>query len=179
MNTTIKLSGVRLSFPNLFTPTAFEEGKPKSYSATFILDKETDTKQIADIQKVVDYLCKSELKKNKLPADKVCLRDGDMKEDVDGYGDAIMFVSSGSKNRPTVVDRQANDITNEGDIYAGCYVNASIRLWAQDNQYGKRINADLRGIQFLRDGDPFGGDKFDAKEEFGVVGDDQETFDFD
>jgi hypothetical protein len=41
---------------------------------------------------------------------------------------------------------------SSGKVYSGCYVNASIELWAQDNKFGKRINATLMGVQFLRDG---------------------------
>jgi len=29
----------------------------------------------------------------------------------------------------------------------GCYVNALLELYGQDNKYGKRINASLKGIQ--------------------------------
>jgi hypothetical protein len=32
-----------------------------------------------------------------------------------------------------------------------------VELWAQDNQYGKRINASLGGVQFAKDGESFGG----------------------
>ena len=185
METTIKLTGVRLSFPAVFTPKAFKAGpgetpKTPGYSATFLLDKEEHADQIKAIKRIIDHLVKTELKKNRLPNDKICLRDGEDKEDVDGYGPEVMFLSSGSRNRPAVVDRKANDITEEsGMVYAGCYVNASVRLWAQNNDFGKRVNAELRGIQFLRDGDPFGGDKFDPKEEFGTVDADDDTEDED
>ena len=183
MDTTIKLTGVRLSFPALFTPKAFksapgEQPKTPGYSASFILDKKEHAKLIKDIKRIIDHLVKTELKKNRLPSDKVCLRDGEDKEDVDGYGPDVMYLSSGSRNRPAVVDRKANDITEEsGMVYAGCYVNASVRLWAQNNDFGKRVNAELRGVQFLRDGDPFGGDRFDPKEEFGSVEDDDDDYD--
>ena len=45
----------------------------------------------------------------------------------------------------------------DGVIYPGCYVNVSIDFWAQDNSYGKRINAQLRGVQFVKDGERLGG----------------------
>jgi len=56
---------------------------------------------------------------------------------------------------------------DDGTIYAGCYVNAIISLWAQDNTYGKRINAQLEGVQFCNNGEPLGAggidvDEFDA-----------------
>jgi hypothetical protein len=69
-----------------------------------------------------------------------------------------MYVSAASKTRPLVLDSNKTPLTDEdGKPYGGCYVNASIEIWAQDNQFGKRINAQLRGIQFVKDGDAFGG----------------------
>ncbi|WP_244126983.1 ssDNA-binding protein, partial [Xylella fastidiosa] len=54
----------------------------------------------------------------------------------------------------------------DGRPYAGCYVNANIELWAQDNNYGKRINASLGGVQFLRDGEAFAGGGVASVEDF-------------
>jgi len=48
-------------------------------------------------------------------------------------------------------------------------------LWAQNNQYGKRINAQLDGVQFVRDGDPFG-DGAVGVDAFDVFGVDDEDF---
>jgi hypothetical protein len=39
-------------------------------------------------------------------------------------------------------------------------------VWAQDNQYGKRINAALRAVQFVKDGAPFGEGNIDVSQEF-------------
>jgi hypothetical protein len=43
----------------------------------------------------------------------------------------------------------------DGVVYSGCYVNGIIDLWAQNNNYGKRINATLLGVQFAGDGEAF------------------------
>jgi len=57
-----------------------------------------------------------------------------------------------------VVDRDRTPlVAADGKPYAGCYVTAIVELWPQDNQYGRRINATLSGVQFERDGDAFGG----------------------
>ena len=48
-------------------------------------------------------------------------------------------------------------VAADGKPYSGCHVNVIIDVWAQDNQYGKKINAQLQGIQFLRDGEAFSG----------------------
>jgi tripartite-type tricarboxylate transporter receptor subunit TctC len=55
-----------------------------------------------------------------------------------------------------VVGRKLEVLTEDDNKpFAGCYVNATIRLWAQDNQYGKRINAQLRAVQYVKDGAAF------------------------
>lgn len=42
-------------------------------------------------------------------------------------------------------------------IYSGCKVHAKLRLWAQDNKGGKRVNAEIVGLMFAGDGQPFAG----------------------
>ena len=44
--TTVKIENARLSFPALFTPSAFEGSDNLKYSAVFILDKESDGEEI-------------------------------------------------------------------------------------------------------------------------------------
>jgi hypothetical protein len=57
-----------------------------------------------------------------------------------------------------VYDKNKTFLTEaDGKPYAGCYVNCALNIWAQDNQYGRRINAELVSVQFLRDGDAFSG----------------------
>ena len=41
-----------------------------------------------------------------------------------------------------------------------------IDIWAQDNNFGKRVNASLGGVQFLRDGDAFAGGGVAAPDDF-------------
>jgi len=169
----VKLSNVRLSFPSLFEATSFEGSKP-SYKATFILDKAKDAAAIATINKAIDAEItdkwKGKLKRANLKG--VCLRDGAEKSDMDGYSDKVVFISSSSSKRPPVVDKDLSPLTEtDGKPYAGCYVNATIELWAQDNNFGKRINAQLRAVQFLRDGEPFGDKGANPEEEFSKVED--------
>ena len=52
---------------------------------------------------------------------------------------------------------------------------AKVEIWAQNNKYGKGIRAELRGVQFYRDGDAFtagGVAKADEFEDLSVDGDD-------
>ena len=67
-------------------------------------------------------------------------------------------MSARSKTKIMVADRDKSPLSaQDGKPYAGCYVDASIELWAQDNNFGKRVNATLRWVQFRRDGDAFAG----------------------
>lgn len=164
----IKLSNVRLSFPALHRPKAGPDGGEPKFSATFLLDKKTDAAQIKQLQDAIDSLIASELK-GKRPKG-VCLHDGSEKPETDGYGDSVMYVSASSKTRVPLVDRNLTPLTEDDNKpYAGCYVNASIRLWAQDNQYGKRINAALRAVQFVKDGNSFGEGSVDVEREFAAL----------
>lgn len=153
----IVLTNVRGSFLDIFKAKAVNDGEPR-FSANFLLDKTKDAAQIKKIGDAIRALEATKFKGKKLPADKVCLRDGDEKE-YDGYENQ-MFLSAANKKRPTVIDRDKTTLVEEdGKPYAGCYVNAVVRLWAQDNQFGKRINASLEVIQFVKDGEAFGAPK--------------------
>lgn len=163
----LTLKNVRLSFPHLFQKASFN-GNETKFEATFLLNKETQADQIKALKAAIADKLKNDLKGAKIAADKICLRDGD---DVsyDGYANQMSIKASNVK-RPVIIDRDKSQLTEDDNrIYAGCYVNAIIELWAQDNQYGKRINANLLGVQFAKDGDAFGdgavsvsADDFDA-----------------
>jgi hypothetical protein len=60
-------------------------------------------------------------------------------------------------------------MASSGKPYSGCYVNAVIELWAQDNKFGKRINASLMGVQFLRDGQRLSGGGVASADDFQAI----------
>jgi len=158
----ITLKNVRLAFPELFeAKTVNGEGEP-AFSASFLMAK--DDPQVKEINAAIDEIAKAKwgakaagVIKEMRAKDKVCLHDGDLKENYAGFP-GNMFISARNKTRPLVVDRDKTELSRaDGKPYAGCYVFASIELWAQDNNYGKRVNATLRGVQFYKDGDAFTG----------------------
>lgn len=149
------LTNVRLSYPHLFTAKAAQGSDKAKYSASFLLDKGKDAKQIKTVQAAIDSLLAEKFKGKKLPADKICLRDGDAKDDENYAGK--FYINASNDKRPQVVDTDKTPLASDDNKpYAGCYVNGVLRLWAQDNQYGKRINASLEAVQFWKDGEPFG-----------------------
>jgi hypothetical protein len=157
-NIQITVTNARLSYANIFRAKAMEGsvGEPK-YSCVFLLDKQNNAKDIKTIQDAIAKQVKEGLKGKHPGADKVCLKDGSNKADVDGYGDGVMYVSAGNVKRPVIVDQKRNPLAEEdGKPYSGCIVNGVFNLWVQDNKYGKRINASLTHVQFVKDGPVFG-----------------------
>lgn len=161
----IRLENVRLAFPQLFEATQVQgEGKP-AFSASFILNPKTNANLIKKIKEMTTRIgaekwgAKADgVMKALEAADKLVLHDGNMKAEYDGYADNF-YISARNVKQPDVVDRN-KDVkleAKDGKPYAGCYVNASIEIWPQDNKFGKRINASLRAVQFLKDGDAFAG----------------------
>jgi hypothetical protein len=165
----IKLENVRLSFPDLFTPRAMEEGKEKTFNATFLLDNEKHAKLITKIEAAIERVALDEFKKKITLKDRnKCLHDGNESPDTEGYGDGVMFLRSKNKTRPPVVNRDLSPITEaDGIVYPGCFVNATVRLFAWDHPTGgKGVSASLRAIQFVKDGESFGAGKVDVENEF-------------
>lgn len=158
-STNISLRHVRLSFPAIWQPESVNGSEPR-FAATFLLDKQQHASTIAEIRNTIIAAAEAKWGKGKVKwaGVKVCLRDGKEKPDLDGFGDGVNFISASSKVRVPVVDADPSIPLAESDNrpYAGCYVNAIISLWVQDNQFGKRVNAQLKGIQFVKDGEPFG-----------------------
>lgn len=170
--TRLILKNVRLSFPSIFKKSNFN-GTEGKYEATFLIPK-TDKKTIKLINERIEEKLNESKLKSKIPLDKMCLKDGDGVEYA-GYADHYSLKAS-SNNRPTVLNSDKTPLVQEdGVIYAGCYVNASIDIWIQNNQYGKRVNANLYGIQFYKDGEPFSSDGVDVTDDFEEL-DDEDDF---
>lgn len=172
---TIKIQNARLSFPELFTAKKNDEDptkKPK-FAATFILDKTANAAEIAEIKKGIQQVLNGENKGQALGPSRVCLRDGAEKPQVDGYGAGVMFVAARTSRRPQVVGRRREPLSEtDGKIYPGCYVNGIIELWWQnDPKYGKRVNASLSVVQFVKDGTAFGEGSVNVEEALDDLGD--------
>ena len=87
------------------------------------------------------------------------IRNGDEKQKEE-YEDSWYVSASEKADRPpTVLNKDRSAIrTDNGVVYAGCYVDVLIRPWVQNNSHGKKINANLLAVQFRRDGEAFADD---------------------
>jgi len=177
----VKLENVRLSYPSLFKATAMKQAddtmSKAKFSATFLMDKKAHAGLIAKIEKMIERAMLDKFQK-KVTLKNVCLHDGNDKEDKEGYGDEVMYLVAKSDTRPAVVDQKIVPVTEEdGKIYAGCYVNATVEIFAYSHQLGgKGVSAQLRAVQFVRDGESFGAGPVNADEEFEPVSDDVDGY---
>lgn len=109
---------------------------------------------------------------------KICFIDGDAKAEYEGF-EGNMALSATNRQHPTVVDKDRSPLTEaDGVVYAGCYVNAVVEIWAQDNQWGKRINASLKGVQFYADGNAFAGGGVASVDDFEDISEGAEAEEF-
>lgn len=158
-NVILNLSG-RLSFEHIFNPSAGPNGGAEKFSAALILEGKNNP-QLPKIRKAINDVAeaqwgsraKAELAKLQ-SQDRIFLRDGDNSGRAEYAGH--WYFNASNKTRPLVVDVDKTPLTEaDGKPYSGCYVNMLIEVWAMQNEFGKRICASLKGVQFVRDGDAF------------------------
>lgn len=174
----LKLQNVRLAFPALFKPQGFNDGTP-AYGAKLIIDP-ANKKMVAAIDAAVKQAAYDQPKwkgqEDKILAklvkdDVVCFHKSEYEnkngEVYGGFEDMFFISCRSEKLKPLVIDRDKSPLVeSDGRPYSGCYVNVSLDIYAQDNTYGRRINCNLSGVQFYRDGDSFGGGTPASADEF-------------
>lgn len=170
----VHLNKVRLTFPQLFEAKAVNgQGEPK-FSGAFLFPR--DHACVAALTEAVTQAASAkwgakagDVLKQLKAADKLPVHDGDSKSDYDGYA-GNLFLNASNKVRPLVIDGNRSPLTAaDGKPYSGCYVNAIVEIWAQDNQFGKRVNASLLGVQFDSDGDRLAGGSVAAADDFEAI----------
>jgi hypothetical protein len=178
------ITNVRLSYffgfePYVGKPTAENPNPKPKYTAHLLMAPDhPDLKRIAaTIERVGQAkqwkggLTWTQVKTQLKAQDKLCLRKGDVsKPGMPEYA-GLYFLACNNDKRFTIIDGDRTPLRAEdGRPYSGCYANAIVDIYAQDNEWGRRINATITGVQFVRHGDSFGGGAAPAQpEEFGIV----------
>ena len=173
----VKLTNVRISFPNLFVPKAINnEGEPR-FSAAFMIEPGSENHKI--LAAATESVAKekwgakaagilAELKSKGRTAFKEAplSKDGEV---YDGF-EGMYSLNATNQARVPVIDRDTTPLMPvDGKPYGGCYVDVSVDIWAQDNSWGKRINGKLRWVQFRSDGDAFSGGAPASESEFEAI----------
>jgi len=191
MSDVIFLSNVRLSFPHLVEPHAspMNPSAPKKYSADFIMTQDNP----GFVQFMQRYAAlagekwgpNAQTVMQMIQADRKLRCYGSGAEKVDkksfkpyaGY-DGMVFISANKDQMPQMIqaDGKPTEMGNTmayqalaRKLYGGCYVNAAIKPWIQENNFGRGIRCDLVAVQFAADGEPFGEGAADVSGMFGAV----------
>jgi hypothetical protein len=185
------LPSVRLSYPCLWTPKRFDEtdvNSSRAWSSAFHLDKvkhaslieELLAAEFAEVEAKMSDKEKPNARKlfDKLPDRDRRMLDGDETGAAEGCWVLNSRATEGKNAPPLILDRRRARVEEggEGAPYAGCYVNAQVELWGQWNKY-KRSNCTLLGVQFVKDGDAFGGGRPADPNAFADLGDQGEEDD--
>lgn len=192
----IKIKDTRGSFLSIRQPYTPKNGDAK-FTGNFIVSEdttvttkvggETITGTAKDVMnKVIPALCKE--KWGKVPAKLenyvFCKADGSGTRDAytnddgdyyDGYSEDTWYFAAGTKQRDKpngilIVDQKRMQLPPEaGHPVSGDYVNVILNVFAYEYEGKKGVSASLEGVQYLREGEPFGAgsvsaDAFDEEE---------------
>lgn len=160
MPITINTPVGRLSYPALFAPrtAAFADGGggPK-YSAALILNPD----DCARLREAIMTVAREKwgdramegLRTGRL---KSPLRDGALRDDPAYVGK--LFINASSKNRPSVVDRHGNPVTDPELIYPGMYARLNVGVFAYEHPANKGVSLGLNHVQVTE-----GGERLDSR----------------
>lgn len=169
----------RSSYAFVHEPRETPNGDMK-YQLCMIFNKD-DAKQLKSIAQAVVNACASRFGTdiNKWPKNLKCpMRDGDEERDNAEYENTF-FMNCGNKNKPGIVDRQVQPITDPNEFYSGCYARASLSFYSYDVKGNKGVGTGLNNLMFWEDGDRLDGsteatDDFKEYAEEAVADDDDD-----
>lgn len=181
----LMLKNVRIAFCQSALGEAedYQGNKNFRHSATFLVepgsanDKAINEAIKAEAVNVFGKKADSMIESLKGNNMKYCYQKGDAKADYEGFAGMMSLGShrQGKDGKPLLLDNVKDPETgkakvlkgDEGRIFAGCYVNAKVSIYAQAGT-NSGFRCGLLGIQYAGPGDSFGGagkakeDEFDA-----------------
>lgn len=165
-----------LSFPVLFSPRPRSEGGDPAFSCALLFSP--DAQQSAPYKalvKEVDRLIAEKFPKVSRASLSIPFKDAGEKEDqYEGYKAGWSVISPWSKNRPTVVDREMNEVLTPEDVWAGLLVRASLRPFAWTNSGKRGVSFGLNHLQIVKTDVPRIDGRISAKAAFAPL-EDEET----
>lgn len=168
----IVLHNVRLSYVHLTQPYSQNGGDPK-YSAVVLVPKNP-----AENRAKIDAAIRAATEKARqkygaaFPAQpKISVHDGDGARPSDNqpFGEECrgcwVFTAS-SKTRPTVVDGNMQAILDPAQLYSGMYANVGVTFFGYNAPQNKGVGVALDNVQKVADGEPLGGARASAEDDF-------------
>lgn len=168
----------RLSYVNLLTPRARQDGGEAKYSVTILVPKsDIQTKQRIDAAIEAAKQIGKDKKWNGVIPPMVALPvyDGDGVKPSDGMpfgpeckGHWVFSASSKADQPPKIVDANLNPIVDPTEVYSGMYGRVAVNFAPYAAQGKKGIGCYLStNVQKTRDGEPLGASAPEASADFG------------
>lgn len=181
----VRLEKVRIAFPALDKPEAMGDGKP-AYQLKGII--EPNSANSRKLEEAILAAAKDKWKDKALGVldllredKKLCLIKAPYKSKKTGEPylgfEGKWSLSARKEQAPTIFNKHGVQVTNPAEIkamlYSGAYAHIKVDIWAQDNSYGRRINAALQGVMFAADGEAFGGSSPASADDFADLASDE------
>ena len=168
-NTKIMTNEVRFSYAHLTEAVSVNGGEPR-YSASIIIPK-SDTETYEVMQKAIENAVQAGIEKFgkgfKNAKTHYPIHDSDTEKPEDSaYADS-WYVNVSNKQAPGIVGPDRKAIEDDTEIYSGMYGRVTINFYPYSVS-GSGISASLQNVQKLRDGEPLGGVKASAADDFGA-----------
>ena len=160
----------RFSYLHCWEPDSVNGGDPK-FSVSAIVPK-SDTRTVEAIKAAIEQAKKDSVSKwgGKIPGNlKTPLRDGDIDRPDDEAYKGCYFFNANSRQAPQVVDGKVQPILDQSEVYSGCYGRISVTFYGYNSNGNRGIAAGLGNIQKLKDGEPLGGGRAKAVDDFDTV----------
>lgn len=174
--TKVLTNEVRLSYANLITPRAQQQGQKERYSVTLLIPK-TDVATKADIDASILAAYNDGVSKKwngAHPTPKNIIHDGDgLRPSGVPFGDeckGCWVITASSYNKPQVVGiDNINCELAPQDIYSGMYARVTLNFFPFDTAGSKGVGCGLGNVLKTRDGEPLGGGASAASDFEGVA----------
>lgn len=165
------VKNVPIAFPAVAEPAAIGDGSP-AYGGKLIIDP-TNRALVAEIEAAIQLVAETKWKERAddilqllHEEDLVCFRKKPYRSKktgkvYEGFEGMYHLGTRSEGTKPTVLDMTGTEVFDKAQkaqlIYSGAIVIAKVEFWAQDNQFGRRINCTLNGVMFAGNGQRFGG----------------------
>lgn len=161
--TRVLIGEARFSFLHVFKPRAAAQGADPKYSVMLLLPKEK-TDVVGKIRAAIRaaYEAKPEIFNGKKPDPaKIPLKDGDTAFPDRPECAGCWVINASAKTKPGIVKRgtvtKFTEITDENELWSGCYGYASVNFYAYSQAGNRGIGAGLNNLLLTRTGDYLGG----------------------
>ena len=148
----------RLSYAHV-TEKASIGGGPERYSTAFLFPKsDAETKKL--LEEAIDAAIEAGIhtkfggKKPDKKSLTLPIHDGDEKDDPNFAG--MYYFNCNSQQKPQIIGPDKMPITDETEVYSGCYAKVSISLYAFNHAGNRGVACGLGNIMKVEDGEPLG-----------------------